>query len=133
MQHPWAARGRIDLAELAAAPLILREPGSATRTLLLAALDRAGLAPRVALELGSREAVREAVLAGLGIGTVFERELVPDPRLRPLAIEGADLGATVSLACLPERRELRAVQAFFALVAASAAGSIGRRSTSAAI
>jgi LysR family transcriptional regulator, low CO2-responsive transcriptional regulator len=119
-EHPWAPRGRLELADLAAAPLILREPGSATRALLLAALDRAGLAPRIALELGSREAVREAVLAGLGVGTVFERELVSDPRLRPLPIDGADLAATVSLACLPERRELRAVQAFFALVAASA-------------
>jgi aminoethylphosphonate catabolism LysR family transcriptional regulator len=118
--HPWAGRAAIGLAELAAAPLVLREPGSATRALLLAALERAGLAPRIALELGSREAVREAVLAGLGIGTVFERELVPDPRLCPLAVEGEGLGATVSLACLPERRELRAVRAFFALAAAPA-------------
>jgi DNA-binding transcriptional LysR family regulator len=100
--------------------LILREPGSATRALLLAAFERAGLAARIVLELGSREAVREAVLAGLGIGTVFERELVADRGLRPLAIEGADLGATVSLACLPERRELRAVQAFFALASTPA-------------
>lgn len=113
--HPLARRRRIGLAELAAAPLILREPGSATRALLLGALERAGLAPRTALELGSREAVREAVLAGLGVGTVFEKELVPDPRLRRIALAGSGLGATVSLACLPERRELRAVQAFFAL------------------
>ena len=117
--HPFAARTRLDLAELAAAPLILREPGSATRALLLAALERAGLSPRVALELGSREAVREAVLAGLGVGAVFARELVPDPRLCALAIAGTDLAATVSLACLPERRELRAVQAFFALATAT--------------
>jgi aminoethylphosphonate catabolism LysR family transcriptional regulator len=113
--HPWARRRAVMLEELAKEPLILREPGSATRALLLEALQRAGLSPRVALELGSREAVREAVLAGLGIGAVFERELVPDVRLRQLAIEGAGLGATVSLACLPERRGLRAVQAFFAL------------------
>ena len=118
-EHAWAARVRVELAELAAAPLILREPGSATRALLAAALERAGLALRIALELGSREAVREAVLAGLGVGTVFERELVADPRLQPLAIAGADLDATVSLACLPERRRLRAVQAFFALAAAA--------------
>jgi aminoethylphosphonate catabolism LysR family transcriptional regulator len=115
--HPWAPRAAITLEELAKEPLILREPGSVTRALLLEALERAGLSPRVALELGSREAVREAVLAGLGIGAVFERELIPDVRLRRLAIEGASLGATVSLACLPERRGLRAVQAFFALAA----------------
>lgn len=112
--HPRAGR-RIELADLAELPLVLREPGSATRALLLQALDRAGIAPRIALELGSREAVREAVLAGLGVGVVFERELVPDPRLRSVALEGADLSAAVSLACLPERRRLRVVQAFFAL------------------
>ena len=112
--HPRAGR-RIELADLAELPLVLREPGSATRALLLQALDRAGIAPRIALELGSREAVREAVLAGLGVGVVFERELVPDPRLRSVGLEGADLSAAVSLACLPERRRLRVVQAFFAL------------------
>jgi aminoethylphosphonate catabolism LysR family transcriptional regulator len=120
--HPWATRRRIDLAALAQAPLVLREPGSATRALLLQALDRAGIPPRIALELGSREAVREAVLAGLGIGVVFERELVRNPRLRSRALTGADLSATVSLACLPERRRLRAVQAFFALARGAPAG-----------
>lgn len=112
-RHPWAERHEVALEELGSRPLILREPGSATRALLTDALAAAGLAPRVALELGSREAVREAVLAGLGVGAVFARELVPDPQLRSLAIIGADLSATVSLVCLAERRELRAVAAFF--------------------
>ena len=111
--HEWAERTAVDLDELSAAPLILREPGSATRALLADAFAAADLVPRVALELSSREAVREAVLAGLGIGVVFARELVPDPRLQSLAIRGGDLGATVSLVCLAERRELRAVAAFF--------------------
>ena len=111
--HEWAERTAVDFDELSAAPLILREPGSATRALLADAFAAADLVPRVALELGSREAVREAVLAGLGVGVVFARELVPDPRLQSLAIRGGDLGATVSLVCLAERRELRAVAAFF--------------------
>ena len=65
-----------------------------------------------------RQAVREAVLAGLGVGTVFAKELVRDPRLRAVGVDGSGLGAAVSLACLPERRELRAVRAFFALAGA---------------
>ncbi|HEX2478373.1 MAG TPA: LysR family transcriptional regulator substrate-binding protein [Geminicoccaceae bacterium] len=83
----------------------------------------AGLEPRAALELGSREAVREAVLAGLGVGIVFARELVPDSRLRALGIAGADLSATVSLVCLAERRELRAVAAFFEVAQEATGGS----------
>ena len=124
--HPLARRRRVALAELAAAPLILRESGSATRALLLRALERAGLAPAPVLELGSREAVREAVLAGLGVGTVFAKELVLDPRLRSVELEGAGLSAAVSLACLPERRELRAVQVFFALAGIGNTPSHGR-------
>lgn len=115
--HAWARRRAMALEELAGEPLIMREPGSATRTLLLAALDRAGLTPRVALELGSREAVREAVLAGLGVGVVFAGELVADPRLRRVIIDGADLRAEVVLACLAEWRSLRTVEAFFTLAA----------------
>lgn len=111
--HALAARTEVGLEELAQAPLVLREEGSATRALLLAALGEAGLSPRIALELGSREAVREAVLAGLGVGTVFARELVDDPRLAALPIEDAELSAEVSLACLPERRDLGVVRAFF--------------------
>lgn len=115
--HPWAGRRQVELAALADAPLVLRESGSATRALLLEALERAGIKPRIALELGSREAVREAVLAGLGVGTVFANELVHDSRLRAVAIRGTNLAATVSLACLPERRQLRVVQAFFKVAA----------------
>lgn len=111
--HAWDERAVVGLEELSGAPLLLREPGSATRTLLVDACDAAGLVPRVALELGSREAVREAALAGLGVGIGFARELVADPRLRTLAIRDGDLSAAVSLVCLRERRELRAVAAFF--------------------
>ncbi len=113
--HPWADRSAVTLAELARAPLVLREPGSATRALLLEALEQVRLAPNVALELGSREAVREAVLAGLGVGTVFTRELVPEPRLATLRIADAELSTANSLACLADRRQLRAVEAFFAV------------------
>jgi aminoethylphosphonate catabolism LysR family transcriptional regulator len=123
--HHLAHGPAIGLEELARAPLILREPGSATRALLFDALAGRGLEPTIALELGSREAVREAVLAGLGVGTVFARELVPDPRLVALPIAGGALGAEVALACLPERRELRAVRAFFAIAVAQCHGEGG--------
>lgn len=111
--HPWAERPAVTLADLAQGPLVLREPGSATRAMLLAAMQRAGLTPKVSLELSSREAVREAVLAGLGIGTVFTRELAPDPRLIALPIADAELSTANSLACLIDRRQLRTVEAFF--------------------
>lgn len=114
-EHPWARRRRVSLDELDGQPMLFREQGSATRALLSAALERAGITAEMVLELGSREALREAVAAGLGIGCIFEGEIGRDDRHRLLALVRPELKATQYLACLPERRELRAVQAFLAL------------------
>ncbi len=67
--HPWARRRRpVAPAELAATPLVVREPGSGTRGVLEQALRRA-VGPDLeivtpALELTSNAAVRVATLAG---------------------------------------------------------------------
>ncbi len=68
--HPWRRRRRVTLAQLAGEPLILREPGSGSRWSLERGLAQAGASPhdlRVALELGSNEGIKEAVLRGLGV------------------------------------------------------------------
>ncbi len=125
--HPLAGRRRLELAELAGERLVFREPGSATRTLLEEALAGAGLAPRIVLELGSREAVREAVAAGLGVSAVLSGEQPPDPRLSvvPLAAPTARLGRW--LLCLAERRRLRLNEALFALARGLSAGPPDRK------
>lgn len=114
--HPWTRRRSIRLRELAEERLILREPGSTTRAILERALARAGVAPGRVLEVGSREAVREAVAAHLGVGTVFESEFGTDHRLRPLAIRDRGLEAMEYVACLSERRDSPVVRAFFELL-----------------
>jgi DNA-binding transcriptional LysR family regulator len=73
--HPMAGR-RVDRAWLRAAPWILREPGSGTRE----AADR-WLVPglgrfRIEMELGSNEAVKRAVAAGLGVGLLSVHAVV---------------------------------------------------------
>jgi aminoethylphosphonate catabolism LysR family transcriptional regulator len=114
--HPWARRRRVRAAELAGQRLVLREPGSTTRRSFETAMARAGLALADMLEIGSREAVREAVLAGLGIAAVSEIEFVPDPRLRVVPIADADVKTHAHVACLVERRASRVVDAFFDVV-----------------
>jgi aminoethylphosphonate catabolism LysR family transcriptional regulator len=114
--HAWAGRRSLRLAELAGQRLVLREPGSTTRAVLDRALAEAGVQPGSALEIGSREAVREAVVAGLGIGAVFENEFGHDPRLHRLQFRDVDLRAVEYAACLLERRPLRVVRAFFDLL-----------------
>jgi DNA-binding transcriptional LysR family regulator len=65
--HPLSTAGVAHAKELRDHRLILREQGSGTREALEAAARGAGLAVTPAMELGSNEAIKEAVAAGLGI------------------------------------------------------------------
>ena len=65
--HPWARRRRpVTAAELAATPVVLREPGSGTRDILTLALAEHGLEVRASMELGSTTAIKAAAIAGTG-------------------------------------------------------------------
>jgi LysR family transcriptional regulator, low CO2-responsive transcriptional regulator len=116
VDHRFARRRGIRLADLANEPMIVREPGSTTRKAIGDALRRARVSPPIAMEIGSREAVREAVIRGLGIAAVSEIEFVPDPRLRTVPIVDADVKTHAHVACLVERRESRVVAAFYEVV-----------------
>lgn len=115
-RHPWARRKQVTPDRLADERLVLREPGSSTRRVFETAMARAGVALEEVIEINSREAVREAVAAGLGVGVVSESEFGNDPRLVKLRLAEADLGATEYVACLAERRELRLIRAFLEIV-----------------
>jgi len=121
-QHPWVSRGSVALSELVGERIIMREPGSSTRRLFETALGRRGIALRDVLEIGSREAVREAVAAGLGVGIVAATELGHDDRIAPIEIADARLDTVEYLVCLEERRNLRIVKAFFETVQLAGAG-----------
>ena len=114
--HAWSGRRSIRMAELNGQRLVLREPGSTTRAIFARAMAAAEVVPGEVLEIGSREAVREAVAAGLGIGAVFESEFSRDARLHALAVRDAELDAVEYAACLEERRPVRVVRAFFELL-----------------
>lgn len=112
--HPLAGRAGVALAELAAHPLVMREPGSGTRRAAEAAFEAAGLAPEVRFELGANEAVKQAVMAGLGIavlsrGTV-QMEL-DHGYLVELDAEGFPLARQWSLAWNRNRALSQAAQA----------------------
>jgi aminoethylphosphonate catabolism LysR family transcriptional regulator len=114
--HRLADRSSVRLDDLAGEPLVMREKGSTTRKALEDALRKRRIAPTISLEVGSREAVREAVIRGLGIAAVSEFEFVPDPRLRSLTIAGADVRTSTHVVTLKERRHARVVAGFLAIV-----------------
>jgi DNA-binding transcriptional LysR family regulator len=85
-RHPWARRGTIGLRELREEPLLMREEGSATRQLTERALQRVGLPSRSAMELDHTEAIKQAVMAGLGIALVSRHAVRGEVASRRLAI-----------------------------------------------
>jgi aminoethylphosphonate catabolism LysR family transcriptional regulator len=114
--HRFAARKSIRIAELEGEGLIVREEGSTTRKALEDALAQAGVKPRILMEIGSREAIREAVIKGVGIGAVSEIEYVPDPEIRMVRVSDAAMYTHAHVVCLEERREARLVKAFLGIV-----------------
>ena len=93
-EHPLAGRKRIGLPELTHEAFVLREPGSGTRAAVLRHLAAASLEPRVAAELPTVEAVKQAVQAGLGLGVVSAQSVeleLQAGRLVRLAVAGFPL------------------------------------------
>jgi DNA-binding transcriptional LysR family regulator len=74
-QHPLATQQTVKLKELLEHAYIAREEGSGTREVIHEYLTNAGLKPtdiHVAMELGSPEAIKGAVEAGMGVSIVSE-------------------------------------------------------------
>jgi aminoethylphosphonate catabolism LysR family transcriptional regulator len=114
--HPWSRRRRVDLADLRQQRLVLREQGSATRQIFETAMARRGLERGEVLDMNSREAVRETVAAGLGVGVVSAGEFSKDSRLAILELTGGDMAMTEYVVCLAERQDLRLVRSFLDIV-----------------
>lgn len=114
--HRFAGRESIGITELEGEGMILRELGSTTRKAFDDALRKAGVTPRVVMEIGSREAIREAVIKGVGIGTVSEVEYIPDPEILMVRLSDVEICTHAHVVCLEERRGARLVAAFLDIV-----------------
>ncbi|MEM7206951.1 MAG: LysR substrate-binding domain-containing protein [Pseudomonadota bacterium] len=114
--HRFATRRNVRIDEFSTETLILREAGSHTRSIIEHALTQSGITPARSLILGSREGVREAVAAGLGIGVVGESEVGQDKRIHALTIRGAQLKVTEYFVCLNESRPTPVVSALYNLI-----------------
>jgi DNA-binding transcriptional LysR family regulator len=79
--HPLVGKKRVTLSAIADEPLILREPGSGIRDVTLRLFSENGLRPKVRMELGSNEAIKHAIVGGLGLSILS---------LHTLTLEGSD-------------------------------------------
>lgn len=92
--HPWAGLDEVPVTALAEATLLWREPGSGTRSIVEAVLQEANIRPRVVMQFGSTEAIKQAVSANVGVSIVSLAALsaeVTAGRLVTLRLSGATL------------------------------------------
>ncbi len=94
---------------------MLREAGSGTREIVDAALRDHGGEARVVMELGSTEAIKQAVAAGLGMSIIstatIEQELALG-RLVVLDVAGFPVKRALTRVQVARRSPSRAAQAF---------------------
>ncbi len=107
----------LDFAALQNFPLILREVGSKTRQKLEDEARKRGLTLKPAIVAEGREAVRELVASGAGIGFVSEAEYSHDDRLRQIGLRDVDLQMGESMIYLSQRHEVKVIRAFMDFVA----------------
>ncbi|WP_170772229.1 LysR substrate-binding domain-containing protein [Ruegeria lacuscaerulensis] len=120
----FAARERVSddllslsMSELQNHPLVFREKGSKTRQKLEDEARRAGITLNPAIVAEGREAVRELVASGAGIGFVSQAEFGRDDRIRQIPLEGVDLQMGESMIHLTQRADVRVIRAFMEFVA----------------
>lgn len=84
--HPLAHERDISLKRMAEEPFIMREPGSGTRKAVQTLFEEHELELKVKLDLGSNEAIKQAIAGGLGISVLS---------LHTLALEGHNSQLTI--------------------------------------
>ena len=75
--HPLAKEKNIPIQRLSEEAFIMREPGSGTRKAVQKLFDENDVNVKVKLELGSNEAIKQAIAGGLGISVLSRHTLIP--------------------------------------------------------
>jgi DNA-binding transcriptional LysR family regulator len=108
--HPLSRRKKVSVKLLASHPLILREAGSGLRHCFEKSLEKAGLSLaelHVALELGSNEAIKEAILRGAGVAILSTYAVQKELRAGQLhGLEVSDLHCDRDMYTVQDRRRV---------------------------
>lgn len=84
--HPLAGKKNIPLKEIAEHPFIIREPGSGIRDAMMRVFREKNLQLKVRMELGSNEAIKHAIVDGLGLSVLSLHIMTLDGKDSPVTI-----------------------------------------------
>ena len=125
-QHAWARRREISPDHLADHALLVREEGSATRSVTERALQQARVKFQVAMELDHTEAIKQGVMAGLGVAFVsiyaVQGEIAAG-RLHAVRLRGVPLQRHFHVIHHEARRVTASARAFMELLDQAARGT----------
>ena len=113
--HPLASRKRLKLEQVVGEPLLAREAGSGTRRAADRLLEQRGVRRTPRMALGSNEAIKHAVAAGLGLAVLSRHTLGRDPArdgLTELPVQGFPIRRMWHLVWRRDRALSRPAQAF---------------------
>jgi DNA-binding transcriptional LysR family regulator len=116
--HPWAARRRLDAADLAGQPLLVYERRSSTYHIVERVLLEAGVFPHIVMELDHLGAVSSMVRVGFGLAVVPRWAVAADlaaGRLAALSIGKTGLYRAWGLALRAEDHQPQTLRAFVRL------------------
>jgi DNA-binding transcriptional LysR family regulator len=99
--HPLAWRGRVNLAEVTAHPIVCLPEGTGIRAVLDRACAAQGITPDIALQASAPDAVAGLAIRGLGVGILSESMVTGDDRLTAVTIEDVGIPALLVLVWTP--------------------------------
>lgn len=86
-EHPLTHERNIPLQRIAQEPFLMREEGSGTRLSVERIFGSQGLKPNIRMELGSNEAIKQAIIGGLGISILSRHTLGMDGMGEPAVLD----------------------------------------------
>src|SRR2546421_2806256 len=94
VEHPFARAEKVPARALLTEGFIVREPGSGTRAALDEFMEAYQMTPRVVMQMSSNEAIKQAVMAGMGVallslhtvGLELDHQLIAAPETEGLPV-----------------------------------------------
>ena len=117
--HPLAAGRRVPVRALAGEGFLVREPGSGTRAAMERFFAEHRIRPATATEISSNETIKQAVMAGMGLGFISQHAIgleLETGRLAVLHVEGLPVVRDWNVVHRTEKRLSPAALAFKAFV-----------------
>lgn len=86
VNHALVGKQNLSLQALKNEEFLIREEGSGTRMVMEKLFKKVGISPQIIMELSTNEAVKQAIMAGIGISLISEYSMRLERALQKIAV-----------------------------------------------